>query len=48
LSAPEDDGDYHLVLSAGGAHMIAEAPALGCTVRATPVRRDQMAAAQRL
>jgi len=47
LSAPEDDGDYHLVLSAGGAHMIAEAPAPGCAASATPVRRNQMAAARR-
>ena len=47
LVRPEDDGDYHLVLSAGGAHMIAEAPMPGCTVGATPIRRQQMATARR-
>ncbi len=38
LVRPEDDGDHHLVLSASGAHMVAEAPALSCDARA-PVRR---------
>ena len=47
LVRPEDDGDYHLVLSAGGAHMIAEAPMPGCTVGATPIVRREMTTARR-
>jgi hypothetical protein len=43
LVRPEDDGDYHLVLrDQNGRTMIAETPALVCTVRATPLRRAQM------
>jgi hypothetical protein len=47
LVGPEDDGDLHLVLAAGGAHMIAESPNPACTIGATPIRRTQMAAARR-
>ena len=43
----EDDGDLHLVLVAGGAHMIAESPSPTCTNDATPIRRKQIAAARR-
>jgi hypothetical protein len=38
----EGDNDYHLVLRDKGHTMIAETPALECTTRATPVRRQQM------
>jgi hypothetical protein len=38
----EDDDDFHLVLRDHGQTMIAETPALGCTTRATPLRRRQM------
>jgi hypothetical protein len=47
LVRPEDDGDYHLVLRDKGRTMIAETPALACTVRATPLRRAQMHAARK-
>jgi len=46
LIRPEADSDLHLVLQAGGDHMIAEAPSASCDSRATPVRRQQMAAAR--
>ena len=46
LVRPEDDGDIHLVLLAGGAHMIAEAPASSCVAGATPARRAQMQTAR--
>src|SRR5207247_737900 len=39
----EKDSDLHLVLRAGGEHMIAEAPSPSCTTRAAPARRKQMA-----
>jgi hypothetical protein len=44
----EDDGDLHLVLRSGSAHMIAESPSRSCTTQATPLRRRQMARARRL
>jgi hypothetical protein len=47
LVRSEDDGDLHVVLSDGRQTMIAESPSPGCTGRATPTRRAQMAAAQR-
>jgi hypothetical protein len=43
---PEDDGDYHLILEAGGRSMIAETPEFGCTVRATPAMRSAMQSAR--
>ena len=42
----ENDSDLHLVLRAGSDHMIADAPSPGCTTRATPARRRQMAQAR--
>jgi len=48
LIRPEDDQDFHVVLSdSRGRTMIAESPARGCTSRATPIRRRQMATARR-
>lgn len=47
LVRAEDDQDFHLVLSDRGQTMIAETPAPGCTTRATPVRRTQMATARK-
>jgi hypothetical protein len=47
LIRPEDDGDYHLVLSDHGLTMIAETPMLTCTSRATPTLRARMQAARR-
>jgi hypothetical protein len=44
---PEDDGDYHLILEAGGRTMIAETPEVACTSRATPAMRSAMQAARR-
>jgi hypothetical protein len=46
LVRSEADGDFHLVLRDGTAHMIAEAPMAQCTSRATPVRQKQMHAAR--
>ena len=46
LVRSELDQDLHLVLRSGRSHMIAEAPAPGCTSHPTPVRRRQMAAAR--
>jgi hypothetical protein len=46
LVRPEDDGDFHLVLSDGALHMIAEAPSTGCVARATTVRQAQMRTAR--
>jgi hypothetical protein len=46
LVRPEDDGDLHLVLSDGNRTMIVESPSAGCTTRATPIRRRQMARAR--
>ena len=43
----ETDGDLHVVLSAGGRTMLAEAPKTACTAKATPFRRRQMEAARR-
>jgi hypothetical protein len=43
----ETDGDLHVVLSAGGRTMLAEAPSPACTAKATPFRRRQMEAARR-
>jgi hypothetical protein len=43
---PEDDGDFHLILEAGGRSMIAETPEVGCTSRATPAMRSAMQAAR--
>jgi hypothetical protein len=43
LVRQEADGDLHLVLRSGRAHMIAEAPnAPFCTARATAFRKKQM------
>ena len=42
LVRPELDSDLHLVLVAGGRHLIVEAPSPACTARATPLRRRQM------
>jgi hypothetical protein len=44
---PGEDGDYHLILEAGGRSMIAETPEVGCTSRATPAMRSAMQAARR-
>jgi hypothetical protein len=44
---PEQDGDLHVILSEGGHTMITEAPEPGCTMRATPLRRAQMARVRR-
>jgi hypothetical protein len=46
LVRSEDDGDLHLVLSDGKRTMIAESPSAGCTNKATPTRRRQMARAR--
>jgi hypothetical protein len=46
LIRSEDDGDLHLVLRDGPLHMIAEAPMLQCTNRATHLRQQQMASAR--
>ena len=46
LDRPEDDGDYHLVLSDGTRTMIAESPSTACVAGATPLRRRQMAKAR--
>jgi hypothetical protein len=46
LIRPEDDGDYHLVLSDHGRTMIAETPMLTCTSRATPVLQAARRAAR--
>lgn len=39
---PQTDGDMHVILSAGGRTIIAEAPSLACTADARPFRRLQM------
>ncbi len=46
LVRQEGDSDLHLVLQAGGDHMIAEAPSPSCDSHATPQRRQQMTAAR--
>ena len=46
LVRAEADSDLHLVLQAGGNHMIAEAPSPLCDIRATPARHTQMAVAR--
>jgi hypothetical protein len=46
LVRPEDDGDFHLVLSDGQQTMIAETPSASCDLRATPGLQRQMAAAR--
>src|SRR5262249_38483951 len=46
LVRPEEDQDFHLVLSDGERTMIAETPSPACTGRATPTRRRQMAQAR--
>jgi hypothetical protein len=46
LVRDEADGDLHLALRAGSDHMIAEAPSPACTMRAKPLRRQQMAQAR--
>jgi hypothetical protein len=46
LIRPENDSDFHVVLSAGGDTMITESPAASCDSRATPLRRRQMAIAR--
>jgi hypothetical protein len=47
LVRPDDDGDYHLVLrDANGRTMIAETPMLTCTIRAAPLRRQQVQTAR--
>ena len=47
LVRQEDDGDLHVVLQSGRAHMITEAPnAPFCTARATAVRKRQMRVAR--
>jgi len=43
----EADSDYHLILSEGGYHMIAEAPASYCDRRAKLLYRREMAIARR-
>src|SRR5581483_10546238 len=43
----EVDHDLHVVLRAAGETMIAEAPNSACVLRATPLRRRQIAAARR-
>jgi hypothetical protein len=43
----EADSDYHFILSEGGSHMIAEAPASYCDRRATAHYRREMAGARR-
>jgi hypothetical protein len=45
LIRPEDDGDLHVIVQDGAAHMITEAPATPCTAGATPPLRRLMAAA---
>jgi hypothetical protein len=42
----EGDDDFHLVLEAGGVHMIAEAPLATCTNLALPAYRKAMATAR--
>lgn len=46
LVRQEDDSDLHIVLQAGGQHMIAEAPSPSCDSKATPYRRKQMKVAR--
>jgi hypothetical protein len=46
LVRPEEDSDLHLVLQAGGNHMIAEAPSPTCDKHATPTRHRQMRVAR--
>jgi glycine/D-amino acid oxidase-like deaminating enzyme len=46
LVRPEDDGDFHVVLSKGRRTMIAESPTSSCTAGATLLRRRQMARAR--
>jgi hypothetical protein len=46
LIRPEDDGDLHVIVQDGAAHMITEAPSTSCTVGATPPMRRLMAAAR--
>jgi hypothetical protein len=43
---PEEDGDLHVILSAGGHTMITETPNPGCTSGATPVLRAEMTRAR--
>jgi hypothetical protein len=47
LKREEADNDFHLVLVESGEHMIAEAPAPYCDLKATPLRRRQMATARK-
>jgi hypothetical protein len=46
LVRPELDGDLHVILKSGRDQMITEAPLAGCTARAFPLRRRQMASAR--
>lgn len=46
LVRQESDGDLHLVLQAGGNHMIAESPLPTCTSQALLVYRKAMATAR--
>jgi len=46
LVRPEDDGDFHVVLSDGTRTMISEAPLPSCTQNALPAYRTQMAQAR--
>jgi hypothetical protein len=47
LKREEADTDFHLVLVEDGDHMIAEAPAPYCDLRATPLRRRQIASVRK-
>jgi hypothetical protein len=46
LVRPEDDGDFHLVLSDGQRTMIAETPSSSCDARATSALHSEMATAR--
>jgi hypothetical protein len=46
LVRPEDDSDFHVVISDGKRTMITESPSPACTANATPARRAQMAQAR--
>ncbi len=46
LIRPEEDGDLHLVLQAGGDQMIAESPSPSCDAKASPLYRRLMTSAR--
>jgi len=46
LIRPEADSDFHLVLQAGGYHMIAESPSPSCDAHAAQLYRGEMTQAR--